>query len=120
VAAAAVQKISRIGRALFCTQQAELFPAQDKYARMTGTELILGESPAKRNISTLSSGGRSKPRDPQQLDLPGFRLHQLKGALVDYWSITVSAKGRIIFRHFHGHWHFLLETSSCPCHIAIV
>jgi proteic killer suppression protein len=28
---------------------------------------------------------------PQQLDLPGFRLHPLKGDLAGYWSITVSA-----------------------------
>lgn len=38
---------------------------------------------------------------PQQLDLPGFRLHPLKGALAGYWSITVSANWRIIFR-FEG------------------
>ena len=35
---------------------------------------------------------------PQQLDLPGFRLHPLKGDLAGYWSITVSANWRIIFR----------------------
>jgi toxin HigB-1 len=38
---------------------------------------------------------------PQQLDLPGFRLHPLKGDLAGYWSITVSAYWRIIFR-FEG------------------
>jgi proteic killer suppression protein len=35
---------------------------------------------------------------PQQLDLPGFRLHSLKGDLAGYWSITFSANWRIIFR----------------------
>ncbi len=35
---------------------------------------------------------------PQQLNLPGFRLHPLKGELAGYWSITVSANWRIIFR----------------------
>jgi toxin HigB-1 len=29
---------------------------------------------------------------PQQLDLPGFRLHPLKGELAGYWSITVSGQ----------------------------
>jgi len=38
---------------------------------------------------------------PQQLNLPGFRLHPLKGDLAGYWSITVSANWRIIFR-FEG------------------
>ena len=34
---------------------------------------------------------------PQQLDVPGFRLHALKGDLAGYWSITVRANWRIIF-----------------------
>ena len=39
---------------------------------------------------------------PDQLDLPGFRLHPLRGELVGYWSITVSANWRIIFRFEQG------------------
>lgn len=31
------------------------------------------------------------------MDLPGFRLHPLKGKLSGYWSVTVSANWRIIF-----------------------
>jgi proteic killer suppression protein len=38
---------------------------------------------------------------PEQLDLPGFQLHPLKGELAGYWSITVRANWRIIFR-FEG------------------
>ena len=38
---------------------------------------------------------------PQDLNLPGFRLHPLKGDLAGYWSITVSGNWRIIFR-FEG------------------
>jgi proteic killer suppression protein len=38
---------------------------------------------------------------PQELNLPGFRLHPLKGDLAGYWSITVSTNWRIIFR-FEG------------------
>ena len=37
----------------------------------------------------------------EQLDLPGFRLHPLRGELAGYWSITVRANWRIIFR-FEG------------------
>jgi len=29
--------------------------------------------------------------EPRQLDLPGWRLHPLKGDLAGYWSITVRA-----------------------------
>ena len=39
---------------------------------------------------------------PQELDLPGFRLHPLKGNLAGYWSITVRANWRIIFRFEQG------------------
>jgi hypothetical protein len=39
---------------------------------------------------------------PEQLDLPGFRLHELKGELAGYWSITVRANWRIIFRFEEG------------------
>ena len=38
---------------------------------------------------------------PDDLDLPGFRLHQLKGDLAGYFSITIRANWRIIFR-FQG------------------
>jgi proteic killer suppression protein len=32
------------------------------------------------------------------MDLPGFGLHPLKGNLKDFWSVTVRANWRIIFR----------------------
>lgn len=35
---------------------------------------------------------------PEDLDLPGYRLHPLKGDLKGFWSITVSRNYRIIFR----------------------
>jgi toxin HigB-1 len=35
---------------------------------------------------------------PQDLNLPGYRLHPLKGDLKGYWSVTVRANWRIIFR----------------------
>jgi toxin HigB-1 len=38
---------------------------------------------------------------PQELNLPGYRLHPLKGDLKGYWSLTVRANWRIIFR-FEG------------------
>ncbi len=38
---------------------------------------------------------------PQALNLPGYRLHPLKGELSGFWSVTVRANWRIIFR-FQG------------------
>jgi len=40
---------------------------------------------------------------PQALDLPGYRLHQLKGDYKGYWSVTVRANWRIVFRFENGH-----------------
>jgi len=34
----------------------------------------------------------------QAMSLPGYRLHPLKGALKGFWSVTVRANWRIIFR----------------------
>jgi proteic killer suppression protein len=40
--------------------------------------------------------------EPGHLDLPGYRLHPLKGELVGFWSVTVAANWRIIFRFAQG------------------
>ena len=39
---------------------------------------------------------------PSELDLPGYRLHPLKGDLKGLWSISISAHWRIIFRFEEG------------------
>jgi proteic killer suppression protein len=36
------------------------------------------------------------------LDVPGFRLHQLRGELRGFWAITVRANWRVIFRFAAG------------------
>jgi proteic killer suppression protein len=38
---------------------------------------------------------------PQAMNLPGYRLHPLKADLEGFWSLTVRANWRIIFR-FEG------------------
>jgi len=35
---------------------------------------------------------------PENMDLPGFRLHSLKGDLRGLWAVTVRANWRIIWR----------------------
>lgn len=34
---------------------------------------------------------------PEDMDLPGFRFHPLKGGLKDHYSVTVNANWRVIF-----------------------
>ena len=43
--------------------------------------------------------------EPEDADLPGFRLHPLKGALRGTWSVTVRANWRIVFRMDDGDVH---------------
>jgi len=40
--------------------------------------------------------------EPAHMSLPGWRLHPLKGDLAGYWSITIQANWRIIFRFDGG------------------
>lgn len=44
----------------------------------------------------------SRARKPDDMNLPGFRLHRLKGNLKDFWSVTVRANWRVIFRFKEG------------------
>jgi proteic killer suppression protein len=40
---------------------------------------------------------------PRDMNLPGFRLHPLKGDLRGFWAVTVGANWRVIFRMEGGH-----------------
>ena len=40
--------------------------------------------------------------NPSDLDLPGYRLHPLKGQLKGHWAVTVSGNWRITFRVENG------------------
>jgi Plasmid maintenance system killer protein len=42
---------------------------------------------------------------PAAMDLPGYRLHPLKGDLKGYWAVNVSANLRIVFRFEGGDAH---------------
>ncbi len=41
----------------------------------------------------------------EDMDLPGFRLHRLRGDLRGFWSVTGSANWRVIFRFDGGDAH---------------
>jgi proteic killer suppression protein len=45
-------------------------------------------------------GRLDQARSPQELNLPGYRLHALKGELKGFWSVTVRANWRIMFRFY--------------------
>lgn len=43
-------------------------------------------------------GVLDQAQTPEDADLPGYRLHLLKGDKAEFWSITVSGNWRVIFR----------------------
>lgn len=38
---------------------------------------------------------------PKDMDLPGWKLHELHGRLADHWAVTVSGNWRLTFK-FEG------------------
>ena len=46
----------------------------------------------------LILGRLSAAATPKDMDLPGLKLHQLKGAMKDRWSVSVSGNWRITFK----------------------
>jgi proteic killer suppression protein len=51
-----------------------------------------------RDILVVLDRGRS----PEDMNLPGFRLHQLRGDLRGCWAVSVSGNWRITFRFENG------------------
>lgn len=48
-------------------------------------------------------GRLDQANDPGNMDLPGYRLHPLKGDREGFWSVTVPGNWRVIFRFVDGH-----------------
>ena len=46
----------------------------------------------KRQLARLEQAS-----DPKDMNLPGWRLHPLKGALAGHWSVWVSGNWRLTF-----------------------
>lgn len=67
----------------------------ERYSRTGSTRGIQAEHAAKlaRILAALDAAAQ-----PGDLDLPGYRLHPLRGELQDHWSIRVSGNWRITFR----------------------
>ena len=56
---------------------------------------VIGEHAEKLRdiLARLDAAG-----DVSDLDLPGFRLHPLKGEFKGFWAVTVRANWRVVFR----------------------
>jgi proteic killer suppression protein len=67
----------------------------------TGTTKGIRAGHAKRLVQIL--GLLDLAMNANDMNLPGFDLHPLKGNLVEYWSVSVNGNWRIIFRFIEGH-----------------
>lgn len=70
----------------------------EKFYR-TGSSAGIQASHAKRLRLILSNLDQAEL--PDDMDLPGLRLHELTGNRKGIWSVTVNGNWRITFR-FHG------------------
>jgi len=43
----------------------------------------------------------------EDMNIPGYRLHQLKGSRKGFWSITVNGNWRLTFEFLDGNVHIL-------------
>ena len=62
----------------------------------TGTTSGIQANHAKRLRLILSNLDQAE--SPDDMDLPGLRLHELKGNRKGIWSVTVSGNWRVTFR----------------------
>jgi proteic killer suppression protein len=44
----------------------------------------------------------SRATEPGHMNLPGWRLHPLKGERAGFWSVTINGNWRIVFRFENG------------------
>ena len=54
-----------------------------------------------------------RSRTPQDVDLPGFRLHPLKGGLKGHYAVAVSGNWRVTFRFEDGD---TVDVDYVDCH----
>lgn len=44
-----------------------------------------------------------RSRGPDDMNIPGFRLHPLKGNLAGFWAVSISGNWGVTFRFDNGH-----------------
>ena len=67
-----------------------------------------GRNPARVSADHLPKLSRilsvlDEATQPAEMDLPGFRLHPLKGDLKGHYAVSVSGNWRVTFRFEDGH-----------------
>ncbi len=63
---------------------------------------VSGIQPAHAKRLRLILTALNVARSPRDMGLPGLRLHALKGQMQGFWSVSVSANYRVVFRFDSG------------------
>ena len=71
----------------------------------TGSKSGIRPTHAKRLRMQLAALDTARSID--DMDIPGFKLHSLKGDNAERWSIWVSGNWRVTFEFRDGHAHVL-------------
>ena len=66
-----------------------------------GHSAKVAQGHAEKLLRILTALDRSE--GPEGMDLPGFRLHALKGRMKGRYAVSVSANWRVTFRFEEGH-----------------
>ena len=66
-----------------------------------GHSAKVAQGHVEKLLRILTALDRSE--SPEGMDLPGFRLHALKGRMKGHYAVSVSAKWRVTFRFEEGH-----------------
>jgi proteic killer suppression protein len=72
----------------------------EKFYR-TGSKAGIAAAHAKR--LRLILGRLDAAHEPQDMALPGLRLHSLSAAFKGYWAVDVSGNWRVVFRFQEHH-----------------
>jgi proteic killer suppression protein len=67
---------------------------------LTDSKAGIQPAHAKRLREQLTA--LSRALEPEAMRFSGWYLHQLKGALADYWSVKVNGNWRLTFRFTDG------------------
>ncbi len=71
------------------------------------TGSVAGVQPSHSRRLRLQLSALDTANSIDDMNLPGFRLHQLKGAQADRWSITVNGNWRMTFEFREGNAYVL-------------
>ncbi len=76
----------------------------ENFYKKGNTKGIQGDHINKLRMQLAALDSAQKIED---MDIPGYRLHPLKGNRKGFWSITVSSNWRLTFEFFEGNVYIL-------------